>query len=158
MKITDGKKLVDIRIQRWNGTGYDPDWSEDYFDAGNLPRDEDSGIYIVEDVDYCVDMAWSTDAEGACSKLDPETGEAVEDEDMYVIVKEVKPYWPKDVALMLRLSKEWIPDLCDTLVMWASRHNPDLEADWNVSNVDPEAVDPESVLFRAADFLGVKIV
>ena len=27
MKITDGKKTVEIKIQRWNGSGYDPDWN-----------------------------------------------------------------------------------------------------------------------------------
>lgn len=25
MKLTDGKKTVEIKIQRWNGSGYDPD-------------------------------------------------------------------------------------------------------------------------------------
>ena len=37
MKITDGKKTVEIRIQRWNGSGYDPDWSNDYFPPGRYP-------------------------------------------------------------------------------------------------------------------------
>ena len=25
MKLTDGKKTVEIKIQRWNGSGYDPE-------------------------------------------------------------------------------------------------------------------------------------
>lgn len=67
MKITDGKKTVEIRIQRWNGSGYDPDWSTDYFDAGTLPYNED----------------------GACCKYDAEAGEFVRDEDMCVFVTEL---------------------------------------------------------------------
>lgn len=51
MKLTDGKKTVEIKIQRWNGSGYDPDWSADYFNAGSLPYDEETDTYTVEDVD-----------------------------------------------------------------------------------------------------------
>ena len=46
MKLTDGKKTVEIKIQRWNGTSYDPDWSNDFFEAGNLPYDEETDTYI----------------------------------------------------------------------------------------------------------------
>lgn len=37
MKITDGKKTVEIKIRYWNGSGYGPDCSKGYFDAGTLP-------------------------------------------------------------------------------------------------------------------------
>lgn len=89
MKMTDGKKTVEIKIQRWNGNGYDPDWSADYFDAGSLPYNEETGTYTVEDVDYCIEMATSADEEGACSKYDEETCEYVRDEDMVVDVVEL---------------------------------------------------------------------
>lgn len=61
MKITDGKKTVEIEIREWNGTGWNPDWSEDYFIAGSLPYDEETETYIVADVDYCIDYATDTD-------------------------------------------------------------------------------------------------
>lgn len=57
MKITDGKKTVEIKIQRWNGSGYDQDWSTDYFDAGTLPYNEETDTYTVANVDYCIDAA-----------------------------------------------------------------------------------------------------
>lgn len=89
MKITDGKKTVEIRIQRWNGSGYDPDWSNDYFTAGALPYNEDTDTYTVDNVDYCIDAANSADEEGACCTYDAESGELVRDEDMCVFVTEL---------------------------------------------------------------------
>lgn len=89
MRLTDGTKTVEITIARWNGSGYDPDWSNDYFGAGNLPRDEEKDAYIVDDVDYCIDMANDCGEDGACSKYDEETGTYVRDEDMTVFVTEL---------------------------------------------------------------------
>ena len=88
MKITDGKKTVEIEIKRWNGNGYDPDWSIDYFVAGSLPYDDETDTYTVTDVDYCIEMANSTDDEGACCRYN-EDGELVPDEDMMVFVTEI---------------------------------------------------------------------
>lgn len=64
MKITDGKRTVEIQMMVWQGSGYSPDWSNDFFDAGLLPRDED-GIYTVGSVDYCIEMAkdWESEEE-----------------------------------------------------------------------------------------------
>lgn len=87
MKITDGIKTVEIEIKHWNGSGYDPDWSSDYFCAGSLPYDEETDTYRVDDVDYCIAMAEGTDEEGACSRYN-EDGEIVHDEDMMVFVTE----------------------------------------------------------------------
>ena len=87
MKITDGIKTVEIEIKHWNGSGYDPDWSADYFCAGSLPYDEETDTYRVGDVDYCISMAEGTDEEGACSRYN-EDGEIVPDEDMMVFVTE----------------------------------------------------------------------
>lgn len=54
MKITDGKRTVEINIMTWNGTGYGPDWAGEYFDAGTLPYDEENDAYTVQDVQYCI--------------------------------------------------------------------------------------------------------
>ena len=40
-----------------NGNQYSPDWSNDFFEVGVLPYNEDADAYTVPDVDYCVDMA-----------------------------------------------------------------------------------------------------
>lgn len=88
MKLTDGKKTVEIRIQHWNGSSYDPDWSADYFNAGSLPYDEDADASIVEDVDYCIEMANSADEDGACGMYN-EDGDIVRNEDMFVFVEEL---------------------------------------------------------------------
>lgn len=52
MKITDGKKTVEIRIQRWNGSGYaaDEDGACCTYDAesGELVRDEDMCVFVTE--------------------------------------------------------------------------------------------------------------
>lgn len=89
MKLTDGKRTVEITIRRWNGSGYDPDWSMDYFCAGSLPYNEEKDAYIVDDVQYCIDMANSTDPEGACGGVEDEDGNCVADENMCVDVEEL---------------------------------------------------------------------
>ena len=88
MKLTDGKKTAEINIQRWNGSGDDPDWSADYFNAGSLPYDEETDTYTVENVDYCIETANKTNEDGACGKYD-ENGDLVRDEDMFVFVEEL---------------------------------------------------------------------
>lgn len=57
MRLTDGKKTVEITMTKWNGSGWDPDWSADFFDAGTLKYDQDKDAYVVDDVDYCVEQA-----------------------------------------------------------------------------------------------------
>ena len=63
-RLTDGKKTVEITMRIWEGNGYTPDWSNDFFDIGDLPRDEEKEASIVEDVDYCVGQAqdWKNSA------------------------------------------------------------------------------------------------
>ena len=67
MKMTDGKRTIDIQMKVWNGSGYGPDWSIDFFDAGSLPRNEDD-VDVVDDVDYCIDQAreWEAEDENNC--------------------------------------------------------------------------------------------
>lgn len=66
MKITDGKKTVEIRMMVWEGNGYSPDWSLDFFEAGSLPYNDETDTYTVDDVDYCIDQAmeWKETNEG----------------------------------------------------------------------------------------------
>ena len=66
MKITDGKKTVDITMHMWDDfAGLSPDWSADFFMAGSLPYDEETDTYTVEDVDYCIDQAndWKAESD-----------------------------------------------------------------------------------------------
>lgn len=71
MKITDGKKTVSIRMMVWEGSGYSPDWSQDFFEAGSLPYNEDTDTYTVDDVDYCIDQAmeWKETNEGFLGEI-----------------------------------------------------------------------------------------
>lgn len=88
MKMTDGKRTVDITIRHWNGSGFDPEWSNDYFNKSGLPYDAETDTYTVPDVQYCIDMAKSTDGEGACVRFDLD-GNPEPDEDMCVDVEEL---------------------------------------------------------------------
>ena len=75
-RLTDGKKTVEITMCVWNGNGYDPDFSNDFFGVGGLERDEEKDAYIVPDVDYCVDYAndWEDNkGDFAGCEEDPET-------------------------------------------------------------------------------------
>lgn len=65
MKITDGKRTVEIRMMIWQETGFSPDWSNDYFGAGQLPYDDETEAYTVQDVEYCIDAAreWESEEE-----------------------------------------------------------------------------------------------
>lgn len=74
MKITDGKKTVSIRMMVWEGSGYSPDWSQDFFEAGSLTYNEDTDTYTVDDVDYCIDQAmeWKETNEGFLGEIKTE--------------------------------------------------------------------------------------
>lgn len=55
MKMTDGRKTITITMQEWNGSGYGPDFSQDFFDGARYDRELD--CYVVHDVDYCIEQA-----------------------------------------------------------------------------------------------------
>ena len=57
MKMTDGKRTVEIEMRVWEGTRYSQDYSSEFFEAGGLPYDDETDTYQVKDVDYCIDMA-----------------------------------------------------------------------------------------------------
>ena len=65
MKITDGKRTVEIRMMICLVYDYSLDWANDFFDAGLLHYDEEAEAYIVEDVDYCIEQAqeWADEDE-----------------------------------------------------------------------------------------------
>ena len=56
MKLTDGKRTVEITMQEWDGSQWGLDWSLDFFGAGNLPYNEENDTYTVEDVQYCIEQ------------------------------------------------------------------------------------------------------
>ncbi len=89
MKITDGKKTVEIAIKRWEGSQYGEDMSRDYFCIDEKCYDRETDIYTVANVDYCVEMANSTGEEGARSKYDVGTDSYVEDENVEIFVEEL---------------------------------------------------------------------
>ena len=92
MKMTDGKRTIEITIQKWNETGYTgygEDWSKDFFDAGSLPYDEETDTYTVEDVDYCIDYANSDNPEEGARFVIDENGDSVIDPDIVVSVTEL---------------------------------------------------------------------
>lgn len=86
-RLTDGKKTVEIEMKKWNGSGYDPDWSEDFFEVGQVPYDEEKEAYIVKDVDYCIEQA------RACVEEDNENLKESEyydgEEEFFLFVDEV---------------------------------------------------------------------
>lgn len=69
--LTDGVKIAAISLCPWTESGYGPDWSKDYFGTGCLPCIEVIDVYVVQDVDYCIEMARSSDEEdGGCASED----------------------------------------------------------------------------------------
>lgn len=58
--FTDGKRTVAIDLKTWDGRGYGPDFSADFYDVGALENVGDRGgtpIYKVDDIDYPIDYA-----------------------------------------------------------------------------------------------------
>lgn len=60
-RLTDGTRTAEITINEWDGSEYTPDWSNDFFEVGNLPLvwvgAIDGEAHKVEDVDYCIEQA-----------------------------------------------------------------------------------------------------
>lgn len=73
IKLTDNAKTVKIEMTHWTGSGYTPDWSNDFFEVGGLELDENNA-YIVPDVDYCVSCAqdWEKGRWDGDEDADPE--------------------------------------------------------------------------------------
>ena len=56
-RLIDGKKIAEIEMMVWEGSGYNPDWSHDFYEVGNLEYDAELDAYKVADVDYSIDQA-----------------------------------------------------------------------------------------------------
>lgn len=39
MKMTDGCKTINITMREWNGSGYGPDFSQDFFDGARYDHE-----------------------------------------------------------------------------------------------------------------------
>lgn len=59
MKLKDSNRIIEIRMCIWDGAQYSPDFSNDFFEAANLPYDEEADAYIVKDVNYCIEQAYN---------------------------------------------------------------------------------------------------
>lgn len=57
IRLTDGKKTVEITMAIFDGTDLLPDFSAAFFEAGSLEYNTEIEAYEVPDVDYCVDYA-----------------------------------------------------------------------------------------------------
>ena len=61
MKMTDGRKAVEIILRACMGDYFAPDMSNDFFDVGGLRTTFDDvigdDVYMVDDVEYCIDQA-----------------------------------------------------------------------------------------------------
>lgn len=57
MKMQDKTRKVKIELCVWDGNGYGPDFSQDFFEAGGLKHNDETDCYIVPDIEYCIDQA-----------------------------------------------------------------------------------------------------
>lgn len=87
-RLTDGKRTIEIYMGEWTGTGYTPDWSNDFFDVGCLMYDDAAEAYRVQDVDYCIDQA--LDCKYGVGDYAPDNGESVDPDKLTVMVDGVK--------------------------------------------------------------------
>ncbi len=83
-KLTDGKRTVNIELKVWEGNGYSPDWSDDFFNVGLLPYDREADTFTVDDVEYCLEQAydWKYSVGDYCDDIPNENNE--------VFVEEIK--------------------------------------------------------------------
>ena len=88
--MTDGKKTIEIELKKWNGSGYDPDFSLDFFDAGFLPYDFETNTHTVKDVDYCIEMAKEAIENGDFNDAFDENGDLIEEENIHIFINEIK--------------------------------------------------------------------
>lgn len=56
-RLTDGSRTVEIAMRVWEGTSYSADISDDFFSVGELRYNYEASAYIVNDVDYCIEVA-----------------------------------------------------------------------------------------------------
>lgn len=57
IRLTDGKRVVEISMMTWTGFGWSPCWAADFFVVGTLEENEDLEAFEVQDLDYCLNEA-----------------------------------------------------------------------------------------------------
>lgn len=144
MKMTDGKKLVEVTMKIWNGSGYGPDWANEFFETAGLEFDGEVDAFMVDDVDYCIEQMedWKNCANDYIDDEDPDGNRYV---DAVVLLEEDSA---ELTAYRIRHNGEWNPDDCRRLCELADMAN-------EYDNADSDTV--EDVVSAAADKLGVEI-
>lgn len=124
MKLTDGKKTVEIRLQTWTGSEYTPDWSLDFFEAGGLPYNDETDTYTVPDVDYCIEQAedWQH-SRGDYADDEPNEGNMV-------FVDEIQP--PKSYHIRPEYLHLWGSECTEETVI-DERELRRLSGEWGIS-------------------------
>lgn len=56
-RLKDKTRTVEIEMKLWQGNGYSPDFSADFFEVGSLEYDANEDAYMVDDCEYCVEQA-----------------------------------------------------------------------------------------------------
>lgn len=144
MKMTDGKKLVEVTMKIWNGSGYDPDWANEFFETAGLEFDGEVDAFMVNDVDYCIEQMedWKNCANDYIDDEDPDGNRYV---DAVTLFEEDSA---ELTAYRIRHNGEWNPDDCRRLCELA-----DMADEYD--SADSDTV--EDVVSAAADKLGVEI-
>lgn len=144
MKMTDGKKLVEVTMKIWSGSGYGPDWANEFFETAGLEFDGEVDAFMVNDVDYCIEQMedWKNCANDYIDDEDPDGNRYV---DAVVLLEEDSA---ELTAYRIRHNGEWNPDDCRHLCEMA-----DMADEYD--SADSDTV--EDVVSAAADKLGVDI-
>lgn len=144
MKMTDGKKLVEATMKIWNGSGYGPDWANEFFETAGLEFDSEVDAFMVNDVDYCIEQMedWKNCTNDYIDDEDPDDNRYV---DAVVLLEEDST---ELTAYRIRHNGEWNPDDCRHLCELA-----DMAGEYD--SADSDTV--EDVVSAAADKLGVEI-
>lgn len=144
MKMTDGKKLVEVTMKIWDGSGYGPDWANEFFETAGLEFDGEVGAFMVNDVDYCIEQMedWKNCTNDYIDDEDPDGNRYV---DAVTLLEEDSA---ELTAYRIRHNGEWNPDDCRRLCELA-----DMVDEYD--SADSDTV--EDVVSAAADKLGVEI-
>ena len=146
MTITDGKKTTEITMKVWDVARNEwkyagENLANDFFNVGALPISNE-GVYVVSDVDYCIEEAQDWEQCIGDHRDDDGDGNgrilAVEDHDVTA----------EDIACVLRHSGEWDMDLCAELCKMA-----DMADEWEAA----DDTSYEDVLDAAAHKLDVEL-
>ena len=141
MKMTDGRKMVEITMKVWNKetNSWGCDISNDFFEGS---REFDNGVAVVADVDYCIEMAedWEN---GVGDYYD-----LPDDQERTATVEDITTDDAENIACTMRHTGEWDFDLAESLCKFAG-----MSDEWEGRDEDTF----ESIINAAADKLGVEI-